>query len=427
MFKKIILSFILGVFLFADVLLAATGIGVRPLRTNISLDPGTDASLYLTIINNEDFSQVVKPEFQTYTSHNEEGYPVAKKMDDNDPKNIYSWITFEKEKISIPAKSEKKVKVIITIPETAEPGGRYGALIYGPILSNTSGVSFRTRVASLLLLTVKGDEKFDGKVSNFSLKDQKMYSDRGVEFGVNFENEGNIHISPKGVISLYDEKGEKVGSVFSIIDKDGEELILNDIPVNPFLNYTLPGLKRIYRSDWKINVAEGKYVAKLDFTFKKGEKEFTEKKEVNFEIKDLLEVKEFDFIEKDGKSYFYLKLKNNGTVYEKLKGTIDVLNNFDYKIGEVKIPEDIEYVAPGQEEEFKLKFLDKEMPDGDYTVKSNITYGYADKKLELNKEFSFSGNWVIYVGVGIIALLILVLIFIWRKKKIKESVQTIKE
>lgn len=420
--KKIILFFILAVFLFADSLFAASGIGVRPLRTNISLDPGASGSIYLTIINNEDFTQVVKPEFQTYTSHNEQGYPIAKQLEEDDPQNIISWISFEKEKISVPPKSEKKVKVTISVPETAEPGGRYGALIYGPILTDTSGVAFRTRVASLLLLDVKGDEKYDGEVSGFGIKDQEMYSDKGIQFAVDFENKGNIHVGPKGKISIYDKDGKKVESVFSILDKDGEEMILNDIPVNPFLNYTLPGLKRVYESDWKMNVAEGKYTAKLDLLFKKGDDQFTENKEVEFEIRDNLNVENFNFSEEDGKTYFILKLNNNGTVNEKIQGTIDVLNNLDYKIGEIKIPEDVGYITPGQAKEFKLKFLDKEMPDGDYTVKSNITYGYAGKKLDLNKEFSFNNNLVIYI-IGILALLILLLILVWRKKKIKELIK----
>jgi hypothetical protein len=212
----------------------------------VEINPGESRVIFLTVINNENYSQNVKPEFQTYTSHDDSGYPIARNISDNDPRNIKSWIKFENDVVQVGPNSEKKVKAIITAPENSEPGGKYGALIYGPVLSNNSGVSFRTRVASLLLVTVKGNEEFDGEVLNFGLKNNHLFSDKKVNFVVDFKNNGNIHTSPKGTISVYDSGDEKILSIFSILDKNGKEVGLNDIPVNPYFNYVLPGIKREY-------------------------------------------------------------------------------------------------------------------------------------------------------------------------------------
>jgi hypothetical protein len=156
------------------------------------------------------------------------------------------------------------------------------------------------------------------------------------------------------------------------------------------------------------NIKEGKYKAKLNFIFKKNKENHQEQKEFNFEVKDELDILNFDFISEDSKSFFILKVKNNGTVNEKISGVIEILNNFQYKIGEVKIPKNIEYIKVGEEREFKFRFLDKELPEGEYQTKSNVFYGYEKKKLDLVKSFGGSTNNLIYIIISsVIVILIL--------------------
>ncbi len=396
---------------------SATGIGLRPLRTNITIDPGNSKDIVLTVINNENFTQIVRPEFQTYTSHNEAGYPVAKKMEKDDPDNIISWIEFENEKIEVEGNSEINVKATITVPKNAEPGGRYGALIYGPILPNASGVSIRTRVASLLLLSVSGDEKFDGEVLDFKVANEgKIYSDKGINFIVSFKNNGNVHTSPNGNISILNEKREEIASIYKVIDNNKKEIISNEIPVNLYGNFVLPNLKRDYESLWKENVVNGQITAKLNFVFRKGEGEEIVEREINVNVKDDLFVESFDFISDDKKSFFNVKIKNNGTVYERIKGSIDILNEFDYKIAEVVIPDKIDYIAPKETRNFKLDFLDKKLPEGNYTIKSNVIYGFEDKKLDIKSNFGSNSNFMIIGVVGGSVLFIISIIFLVRRK-----------
>ena len=253
---------------------------------------------------------------------------------------------------------------------------------------------------------------------------EKIYSDKGVSFGVDFENTGNIHFSPKGKISIFYKNGKKLEKIFLTKNEKGEKVFLNDIPVNLFQNYTLPGMDRVYVSDWKENLKEGVFDAKLEFVYKKNNRAETFKENLKLDVQDDLEVLKSDLAEEDGKTYFILKLKNKGTVYEKLKGGVEVLNNLDYKIGEIKIPGSIEYVTPGQEKEFKILFLNKKMPEGDYVLKSNIHYGVSGKKLEINKSFNFSSNWFLYIGIG---LLVLFGFYLWRKKKTKKIGLEVKE
>ncbi len=416
--KKIFLTVALFLLTFSTTF--AAGIGLRPLRTEITLGPGESKTIVLNVINNEDYKQIVMPEFQVYVSHDKSGFPVAKKVADDDPRNISSWIEFENDKVEVEKKSESKVKVKITVPKDAEPGGRYGAIIYGPILPNTQGVSIRTRVASLLLLNVSGEEKFDGELLDFSLANGgKIYSDKAVEFILDFKNKGNIHSSPMGDITIVNQKGEQVRNIYKFNDENKKEAYSDKIPVNKFGNFVLPGLEREFSVMWKENVKTGKNKAKLNFIFKKGDKSEEINREINFSLMDELVLESFEFINEGNKSYLKLKIKNNGNVFEKLKGSIDVLNEFDYKVGEVVIPNDIDYIAPKETKEIKLDFLNKKLPKGKFSLKSNVMYGFENKTLDLDLEIGSKNNLWIYVGSGIVALVIVLLGVIFAKKKKK--------
>ncbi len=418
--KKLVL--VIGLFMVIVGNVSAAGIGLRPLRTNITIEPGKSKDIILTIINNENFPQVIKPEFQTYTSHDKNGFPVAKKIQKDNPNNIESWIKFENDDVTVEANSEVKTKVTVSVPKDAEPGGKYGALIYGPIFPNALGVSIRTRVASLLLLTVAGDEEFDGEVLEFSVANNgKFFSDKGIEFVTNFKNKGNVHINPQGTISIINEKGEKISNIYKTINEDKKEMSLDEIPVNAYGNFVLPSFDREFKSIWTENISNGNYVAKLNFAFKKGGSKKTVSKEINLEIKDDLVVDSFEFSGDEKESFFNLKIKNNGTVYEKIKGTIDVLNDFNYKVGEVVVPKDIDYIAPGEVKNIKLNFLDKKLPDGSYTVKSNIMYGFQNKVLEIKSNFGSNNNFLIFGIGGGIALFIISILLLLKRKKSKNN------
>ncbi len=414
--KKLLLIFFIS-FLFFEISFGVSGAGVRPLRTNLEISPGETKSFGLTIINNENYNQVMEAEFQTYVSHDENGYPVAENIEEDDFRNISSWISFEEKRISLGPNEEKNVKVSVSVPENAVPGGKYGALIYGPVLAESSGVSFRARVASLLLVQVSGEEIYDGEVNYFKIKEEKIYSDQGVVFDINFKNEGNIHVSPKGSVALLKE-GNKILNIFSFLDKDGKKLTLDEIPVNRNLNFVLPKIERSFNPSWTENINEGEFEATLNFIFKKGGEFIKEEEKIVFEIDDSLETESFEIKEEEEKTIFVLSIKNNGNIYQKISGNIDVLNEFDFKVAEVLIPENIEYIKPEETKEFRLDFLDSKLPDGKYSVNSNVTYGLTDKILEIESSFGFSGpSYLLIFSIILLIIILVFIVYIWKERK----------
>ena len=383
---------------------AASGIGIRPLRTNILINPGETATVQLTVINNENYVQLIEPEFQTYVSHDESGYPTADVVPIDDPRNIESWIDFGDSPISVPGSGEKTVQVTITAPADAAPGGRYGALVYGPVVSDTPGVTFRARVASLLLVQVAGEEVVSGEVSSFALKDNALYSDKGVVFETKFENTGNVHIAPEGSIALYDADNNQLLDVFRLRDVSGEEISLNAIPINPYTNYILPELKRNYESTWQRNIKPGSYRAELDVALDTGKP--VQSQTVNFEVKDDLTISSFDLYndKQEEKAVARVTFRNGGTVHQKISGTIDIYNRLEYQLAEIVIPADVPYIAPGDSytHEFPLA---ASLDSGNYKIVSAVNYGLVPSTIEYEQTVTLGGNTVLwYVLIVLVAM-----------------------
>jgi P pilus assembly chaperone PapD len=105
-------------------LATASAIGIKPLRIELTIDPGNSATATLRVINSEANDLTLKPEVVIYTKNDEKGFPVAEELAANDPANIRSWITFEDSQIELLANSEKAVNFTVTVPKDAAQIGR---------------------------------------------------------------------------------------------------------------------------------------------------------------------------------------------------------------------------------------------------------------------------------------------------------------
>src|SRR5690606_8074877 len=104
-----------------------------------------------------------------------------------------------------------------------------------------------TRVGTLVLLRVSGNVSEQASISTF---EAPAYSQQGpVNFSLRIQNEGNVHIRPKGTIIITDMFGRKV-----------EEIPLDGANV-------LPGSVRKTDSTWEKTNILGTYTATLVATY----------------------------------------------------------------------------------------------------------------------------------------------------------------
>ena len=131
------------------------------------------------------------------------------------PFSLSSWISFEPKTFTLAPREEKAIKFRIKVPENAEPGGHYAAIIarlqtIG--VPGATGVGIVPRVASLVLLTVPGE--IEEKLNVVSFVTEKKYYEKGpVKFIVRLENGGTVHLKPTAKITITDVFGQKAGEV----------------------------------------------------------------------------------------------------------------------------------------------------------------------------------------------------------------------
>lgn len=224
-------------------------------KTELELEPGEEASGEISITSRlgkdaefdvgvEDFTGSQDPNETSFNFLGEEKGPYSLK--DSITPEVDHFKLRNGERIWLPIK--------IKIPEDAEPGGRYGAVLVSirnpdQLMSiepekAKSQVKIISRLAALFYVRIKGDAKQDGLLQDFKT-DQKFYERGPVNFSIIFENIGNIHLKPSGKIEISNIMGKSVG----------EEA------VDEF--FVLPGSVRQKNVVWNREALFGYYTAKL--------------------------------------------------------------------------------------------------------------------------------------------------------------------
>ncbi len=276
--------FVLGMLLlsgtaFADAEVPPSGaVVVRPAKAEATLLPGEEKRVMIRVGNGtpspihvEASFEDVAPNTQTSARDN----PV-KLLEGT--KGVYSL----KELLDIPDASfdvltgkEVEVPVTIRIPKDAEPGGRYGSVVFrfSSIAHSGSGganVALESRIAALLYVRIAGEVKEEGKLVAFGLFNNAKTTmspslDAPLRIQVAYENTGAVHLNPYGRITLH----SFFGGMF------GETHIL---PIDPWA--VLPGATRMREIDMTEPLAPGYY--RLHLEENRGYKDIVDEQEVSF-------------------------------------------------------------------------------------------------------------------------------------------------
>jgi len=410
------------VFVSAIVATTALAVGVKPVRTELIIDPGASASATIRVINSEEVAVKVRPEIVVYTANDAKGYPISVELDEDDPLNIYDWIEYPDEIIEIPANSEEIVEFTVSVPADAAPGGRYASIMYTAIDDLASGgVKIEAAVPSLILVKVSGEEIHSSSLVDFKTS-EKLLGDATPLLEVNFQNDGNVHEKPSGSVTIFTEGGEQLTQIAKYRHPVSGELITADaIPVNLDGGNVLPGSSRIFTADWNENISEGKFTAKLSFEYEDGQPELTS--ETEFEIRDELNLKSFEISELENTTSFTITVENLGNVFEKLEGKIEVVNEFASVVASPEIPvgEEVGYLAPGSTTTITVPWLEKTVPAGEFTATLQANYGFFDEGLSAEIQFGEAKTdltiFLIGGGVAFAILLIVVIVLLFRRRK----------
>ena len=216
---------------------------ITPPLFQIVASPGDVWQSSVKVVNTNDYDITVFASVVDFGSIGEEGHaqfiPIL--ADENlNPHSLAKWIALPIEGIAVPRGQSAKIPFTVTVPQGAEPGGHYAAILIGthPIGERTKGasVSVSSLVSSLLFMRVPGDVREAGDIREFTTT-KNIYRDLEASFVMRFENKGNVHVLPQGVITITNMWGKERGI----------------IPINEATDFgnVLPNSTRKYEFLWK--------------------------------------------------------------------------------------------------------------------------------------------------------------------------------
>lgn len=224
----------------------AEGMTLSPPSFEMTLEPGTETAYTIRITNPTKNLVELYPSAGNFSASGEGGepkYEIGDKAIENDSRySIASWVGFFEPKIAILPEQVVEFRFRIKVPENAEPGGHYGVVFLGTKppedKSPESQVALSTMVGSLLLVRVPGDVHEEANIDEFSIP--WFFFSPPIDFIVYLKNIGNVHVRPRGDITVLNWRGR-------------EE---TRIDINPAKGSILPESRRKFDTLWN---PEAKY------------------------------------------------------------------------------------------------------------------------------------------------------------------------
>jgi hypothetical protein len=219
-------------------------LGISPLRSELTISPGTSFDGKLTLINSgkETLSIALTAEVFSVTN---QAYDYS-----FDPAGTgVDWVTFSTDTVSIDPSKSATVGYKVSVPINAEAGGRYLSLFASSSpQAAISGVTSINRVASLLYVTIAGDQTRTGNVLSFS---SPILSFGSPAWSATIQNSGSTHfhsIYSVQLRSLFGGTTLKTATNDSLILPSSVRLVSQSIPT--------PDIIGLYRLDYTISLGD---------------------------------------------------------------------------------------------------------------------------------------------------------------------------
>lgn len=196
----------------------ALSLSVTPTLFEMSANPLQVWESSVKVINSNSFDIEVYADVVNFAPEGEAGrgklIPVFEDLTEG--ATLAEWIDITEEPITVPRESSVSVPFIVEVPEDASPGGHFAAILIstrppqrqqGELFVSTTQI-----VTSLFFVRVAGDVTENGAIRSFTTAD-RFVETPGATFELRFENKGNVHLQPRGEITIFNMWGKERGTI----------------------------------------------------------------------------------------------------------------------------------------------------------------------------------------------------------------------
>ena len=230
----------------AQVNVSSQSLEISPPSQEVQADPGQSVSVKAKVRNRTKDTLPIQVRIEDFTAQGEEGQ-VA--LIEKGPYSLTSWAALDSSSFELGAGATKEVLATITVPKDAA-GGRYGSFVFSvggqAVPGIAAGVS--QEVASLFLVRISGPVNERLAITAFSAPSFLEFGP--VPFTFKFENSGNVHVKPFGLINITDVFGR----------------VVKDVVVRGEANI-LPGATRVVQASYDERFLIGPFKATANINF----------------------------------------------------------------------------------------------------------------------------------------------------------------
>lgn len=191
----------------------ARGLAISPPSYELSGNPGDVITNTIRVDNLEEQNLDVTVTPRNFTALGEEGQVNLTEQDST--YSLAKWVTISPSSATIAAKESASFEYTVRIPANAEPGGRFGSIVFQtaakPVKGQT-GVAVGQEVGSLIFLKIAGNVTEKVIVSSFKAA-HTLNEYKPVAFDIRLKNTGNVHMRPTGTVTITNMLGKKVATV----------------------------------------------------------------------------------------------------------------------------------------------------------------------------------------------------------------------
>lgn len=193
-------------------------LSVSPTLFEMSANPGQQWSSNLRLINPNPYELHLYVSVTNFAPLGESGQGqfLSVSSDEATGQTIAEWVAFKQREVVVPPEQTVNLAFTVDVPEGAQPGGHFAAIMVGTLPLDDSDRSMKVEtsqvVTSLLFLRVAGDVREEGSIRSF--RPEHALLDRPeATFELRFENTGNVHLQPQGEIKILNMWGQERGIV----------------------------------------------------------------------------------------------------------------------------------------------------------------------------------------------------------------------
>lgn len=193
---------------FAQVNVSSQSLEISPPSQELQADPGQSVLVKAKVRNRTQDRLPIQVRIEDFTAQGEEGQ-IA--LIEKGPYSLTSWAALDRSSFELAAGATREVLATITVPKDAA-GGRYGSFVFsigGQAVPGTAGVS--QEIASLFLVKISGPVNERLSVVEFSAPSFVEFGP--VPFTLKFNNAGNVHVKPFGLVNVRNVFGGTVQDV----------------------------------------------------------------------------------------------------------------------------------------------------------------------------------------------------------------------